>query len=93
MLVVGDEATQQHLPFEERRAQTDLLQRRFPLLILSVFDLPKCQNDAVEVGLRDFVTREMPVVTTVVRLSVISGEISAAAARLINARTAVGLTK
>jgi hypothetical protein len=30
----------------------------------------------------------MPVVTTVVRLSVISGEISAAAARLINARTA-----
>ena len=43
---------------------------------------------AVEVGLRDFVTREMPVVTTVVRLSVISGEISAAAARLINARTA-----
>lgn len=43
---------------------------------------------AVELGLRDFVTREMPVVTTVVRLSVISGETSAAAARLINARTA-----
>jgi methyl-accepting chemotaxis protein len=46
------------------------------------------RSSAVEVGLRDFVTREMPVVTTVVRLSVISGEISAAAARLINARTA-----
>jgi methyl-accepting chemotaxis protein len=41
----------------------------------------------VETGLRDFADRQMPAVADVIRLSAISGEISAAAARLINART------
>jgi methyl-accepting chemotaxis protein len=43
---------------------------------------------AVETGLADFAARQMPVVANVIQLSAISGEISAAAARLINARTA-----
>jgi len=42
---------------------------------------------AVEAGLRDFATRQMPIVANVIELSAISGEISASAARLINART------
>jgi len=42
---------------------------------------------AVETGLDDFAARQMPVVADVMRLSTTSGEISAAAARLINART------
>ena len=42
---------------------------------------------AVEVGLGDFAARQMPIVANVIQLSAISGEISAAAARLINART------
>ena len=43
---------------------------------------------AVEAGLRNFADRQMPIVANVMQLSAISGEISAAAARLINARTA-----
>lgn len=43
---------------------------------------------AVEAGLQDFTSRQMPIVANVMQLSAISGEISAAAARLINARTA-----
>ena len=42
---------------------------------------------AVEASLKDFAARQMPTVTNVIQLSAISGEISAAAARLINART------
>lgn len=42
---------------------------------------------AVEAGLGDFAARQMPIVASVMQLSAISGEISAAAARLINART------
>ena len=42
---------------------------------------------AVEAGLNDFADRQMPIVANVIQLSAISGEISAAAARLINART------
>jgi methyl-accepting chemotaxis protein len=42
---------------------------------------------AVETGIDDFAARQMPVVTEVIQLSALSGEISAAAARLINART------
>jgi methyl-accepting chemotaxis protein len=42
---------------------------------------------AVETGLKDFADRQMPIVADVMQLSAISGEISAAAARLINART------
>jgi phosphoglycerate-specific signal transduction histidine kinase len=42
---------------------------------------------AVEAGLRNFANRQMPIVSNVMQLSAISGEISAAAARLINART------
>ena len=42
---------------------------------------------AVKGGLEDFAARQMPVVTNVIQLSAVSGEISAAAARLINART------
>jgi methyl-accepting chemotaxis protein len=42
---------------------------------------------AVESGLDDFAGRQMPEVASVIKLSAISGEISAAAARLINART------
>jgi methyl-accepting chemotaxis protein len=42
---------------------------------------------AVENGLDDFAARQMPVVTEVIQLSALSGEISAAAARLINAKT------
>jgi methyl-accepting chemotaxis protein len=42
---------------------------------------------AVEAGLRNFADRQMPIVANVMELSAISGEISAAAARLINART------
>ena len=42
---------------------------------------------AVEAGLKDFADRQMPVVANVIQLSAVSGEISAAAARLINART------
>src|ERR1700688_3926732 len=42
---------------------------------------------AVETGLDDFGALQMPVVAEVIQLSAISGEISAAAARLINART------
>lgn len=42
---------------------------------------------AVETGIDDFATRRMPVVAEVIQLSALSGEISAAAARLINART------
>jgi methyl-accepting chemotaxis protein len=41
----------------------------------------------VETGLRDLTGRQMPIVADVIGLSVISGEISAAAARLVNART------
>jgi methyl-accepting chemotaxis protein len=43
---------------------------------------------AVESGLRNFADRQMPIVANVMQLSAISGEISAAAARLVNARTA-----
>ncbi len=43
---------------------------------------------AVEAGLRNFADRQMPIVANVMQLSAISGEISAAAARLINAGTA-----
>jgi methyl-accepting chemotaxis protein len=43
---------------------------------------------AVEAGLGNFADRQMPIVANVMQLSAISGEISAAAARLINARTA-----
>ncbi len=42
---------------------------------------------AVETGIDDFAARRMPVVGEVIQLSALSGEISAAAARLINART------
>ena len=42
---------------------------------------------AVETGLDDFADRQMPVVADVIQLSSLSGEISASAARLINART------
>jgi hypothetical protein len=42
---------------------------------------------AVETGLGDFAGRQMPIVADVIQLSAMSGEISAAAARLINART------
>jgi methyl-accepting chemotaxis protein len=42
---------------------------------------------AVETGIDDFAARRMPVVAAVIQLSALSGEISAAAARLINART------
>jgi len=42
---------------------------------------------AVENGLDDFAARQMPVVAQVIQLSALSGEISAAAARLINAKT------
>jgi hypothetical protein len=42
---------------------------------------------AVEAGLKDFADLQMPVVANVIQLSAVSGEISAAAARLINART------
>jgi methyl-accepting chemotaxis protein len=42
---------------------------------------------SVETGLDDFATRQMPVVAGVIQLSAISGEISAAAARLISAKT------
>jgi methyl-accepting chemotaxis protein len=42
---------------------------------------------AVETSLGDFAVRRMPVVANVMQLSAISGEISAAAARLINAGT------
>jgi methyl-accepting chemotaxis protein len=42
---------------------------------------------AVETGLGDFAARQMPVVGDVIALSSLSGEISASAARLINART------
>ncbi len=42
---------------------------------------------AVQRGLDDFAARQMPVVAEVIQLSALSGEISAAAARLINART------
>src|SRR6202140_1206455 len=42
---------------------------------------------AVEAGLKDFADRQMPIVANVIQLSAVSGEISAAAARLINART------
>jgi methyl-accepting chemotaxis protein len=42
---------------------------------------------AVEIGLDDFSTRQMPIVADVIQLSAVAGEISAAAARLINART------
>jgi methyl-accepting chemotaxis protein len=42
---------------------------------------------AVDTGLDDFAARQMPVVAEVIQLSALSGEISAAAARLINART------
>lgn len=42
---------------------------------------------AVETGLRDFAARQMPIVANVIQLSAISGEISAAAARLIDAKT------
>jgi len=42
---------------------------------------------AVETGIDDFAARQMPVVAEVIQLSALSGEISAAAARLINART------
>jgi methyl-accepting chemotaxis protein len=43
---------------------------------------------AVEVGFGDFAARQMPIVTNVIQLSATSGQISAAAARLINAGTA-----
>jgi methyl-accepting chemotaxis protein len=43
---------------------------------------------AVQTGLDEVAARQMPVVANVIELSAISGEISAAAARLINARTA-----
>jgi methyl-accepting chemotaxis protein len=43
---------------------------------------------AVEARLGDFAERKMPIVADVIQLSAISGEISAAAARLVNARTA-----
>src|SRR3984885_8494350 len=42
---------------------------------------------AVEAGLKDLADRQMPVVANVIQLSAVSGEISAPAARLINART------
>jgi methyl-accepting chemotaxis protein len=42
---------------------------------------------AVESGLEDFSTRQMPIVANVIQLSATSGEISAAASRLIDART------
>lgn len=42
---------------------------------------------AVEAGLKDFAGRQLPIVANVMQLSAISGEISAAAARLNNART------
>jgi hypothetical protein len=42
---------------------------------------------AVETGLGDFAGRQMPIVANVIQLSAMSGEISAVAARLINART------
>ncbi len=42
---------------------------------------------AVESGLDEFAARQMPVVAEVIQLSALSGEISAAAARLINAKT------
>ena len=42
---------------------------------------------AVEIGLSDFAARQMPIVAEVIQLSAISGEISSAAARLINAKT------
>ena len=42
---------------------------------------------AVETGLDEFAARQMPVVAEVIQLSALSGEISAAAARLINAKT------
>jgi methyl-accepting chemotaxis protein len=48
---------------------------------------------AVENGLGDFAARQMPVVADVIQLSAISGEISAAEARLINARTTVDQKK
>jgi methyl-accepting chemotaxis protein len=41
---------------------------------------------AVENGLGDFTARQMPLVANVIQLSAISGEVSSAAARLINAR-------
>jgi methyl-accepting chemotaxis protein len=42
---------------------------------------------AVKGALEDFAVRQMPTVANVIQLSAVSGEISAAAARLINART------
>jgi len=42
---------------------------------------------AVESGLRDLASRQMPAVADVIKLSVSSGEISSAAARLVNAKT------
>ena len=41
VLIIRLEAAQQHLPFEEWRPQTDLLEGRFRLLVLAVFDLLK----------------------------------------------------
>src|SRR6202043_116526 len=43
---------------------------------------------AGEAGLKDFADRQMPIVANVIQLSAVAGEISAAAARLINARGA-----
>ena len=42
---------------------------------------------AVEIGLSDFSALQMPIVADVIQLSAISGELSSAAARLINAKT------
>jgi methyl-accepting chemotaxis protein len=43
---------------------------------------------ATEQGVQNMATREVPLMTDALRLSTISGEISAAAARLVNAKTA-----
>lgn len=48
---------------------------------------------AVEAHLENLATRQMPSVANVIQLSAISGEISATAARLINARTSGDLKK
>ncbi|HEY6257232.1 MAG TPA: hypothetical protein VIY51_15720, partial [Xanthobacteraceae bacterium] len=43
---------------------------------------------AIERGVQDMATREVPLMNDTLRLSAISGEISAAAARFVNAKTA-----
>ena len=52
MLVVCQQTAEEHLPFEERRPQPDLLKRRPGRLVLALFGLLERQPDAVEVALQ-----------------------------------------